>query len=44
MKKLMLAALAAMTLSVGVASAQELINNVNNHLPSPEYSYSVAGG
>ena len=41
MKKIVLAALAALTLSAGVASANVL---THNQLPSPEFTYSTAGG
>ena len=44
MKTPMLAALAAVTPSVGLAWDQEVIGNGNNHLPMPAYSDSVAGG
>ncbi|HUB10654.1 MAG TPA: hypothetical protein VMB34_01750 [Acetobacteraceae bacterium] len=44
MKKIALAVLAALTLSMGVASAQEVINNVGNHLPSPAFSYFPSNG
>jgi hypothetical protein len=44
MRNLVLAAVATLALGMGVASAQEVINNVGNHLPSPAYSFSVAGG
>jgi len=44
MKKLLLAGLALMSLGIGIASAQEVTGNAYNHLPSPAYTYSVAGG
>jgi hypothetical protein len=47
MKKFVLAALAAMSLSMGVASAQQsnLLDNLGHaRLPSPAYTYSAANG
>lgn len=44
MKKLVLAAAATLALGMGAASAQEAINNVGNHLPSPAFTYSPANG
>lgn len=44
MKKFVLAAVAALTLGMGVASAAQVQHNGFNRLPSPEYSYSQAGG
>jgi hypothetical protein len=44
MKKLVLAAVATLALGMGAASAQEAINNVGNHLPSPAFTYSPANG
>jgi hypothetical protein len=41
MKKFVLAAVAALTLGTGVASANVLSHN---QLPSPQYTYSQAGG
>lgn len=44
MKKIVLAAVAALTLGMGVASAQSLSDFGTNHLPSPAYTYNVVGG
>lgn len=45
MKKLVLAAIAALTLGMGVASAQNLTNDGNAHwTASSPYNYSQAGG
>lgn len=46
MKKFVLAAVAALTLGMGVASAAQVQQQGNgfNRLPSPEYTYSTAGG
>ena len=48
MKKMILAGLTVVTLgigqSMGVASAQEVFNNVGNQLPSPAFTYSVPNG
>jgi hypothetical protein len=41
MKKFVLAAVAALTLGMGVASANVL---THNQLPSAEFTYSTAGG
>ena len=41
MKKIVLAALAALSLSAGIASANVL---TQNQLPSPALTYSTAGG
>ena len=43
MKKFVLAALAAMTLGVGVASAQ-VLDNGNSRLPSSAFTYSPTNG
>lgn len=44
MKKFVLAAVATLALGMGAASAQEVLNNVGNHLPSPAYTYSPGNG
>jgi hypothetical protein len=45
MKKFVLAAVAALTFGMGVAAAAQVQHgNGFNRLPSPEYSYSQAGG
>ena len=44
MKKLMIAALAALSLGMGVASAQTLTGYGTNHLPSPANTYFPANG
>ena len=44
MKKLALAAVAAMTLGMGVASAAQIQHNGWSRLPSSEYTYNTAGG
>lgn len=43
MKKFILAALATVTLGMGVASAQ-VLDNGQNCLPSPAFSYSPTNG
>jgi hypothetical protein len=43
MKKFVLAALAAITLGMGVASAQ-VLDNGQNRLPSPAFTYSPTNG
>lgn len=45
MKKFVLATVAALTLGMGVAAAAQVQQgNGFNRLPSPEYTYSTAGG
>jgi hypothetical protein len=45
MKKIVLAAVAAMSLGMGVASAAPVQhNNGWGHLPSAEYTYSLGNG
>ena len=44
MKKFVLAAVAALALGMGVASAQNLNGFGTNHLPSPAQTYSPVNG
>ncbi len=44
MKKFILAAVAALTLGAGVASAAQVQNNGLGQLPSSEFSYSPVNG